>query len=306
MGRDQPPMGESMSAFQSHYITANAIRMHYWREGRGPTLLLLHGWPEFCRTWRRVIPLLASEFDLIAPDLRGFGETEKPDPGPTDAMTVDVLAEDMLAFLDALGLDRPVGFVSHDVGAYVTQALVRRWPARAAGLFFFNCPYPGIGRRWAEPEHLKEIWYQSFHQMPFAANLVGFSRETCRLYIGHFLRHWSGDPHAFDEDLEAWIDNFMKPGNLQGGFNWYSGARRARVAVMRGETPPVPPIEAPTRVHWGGRDPIIKAEWMDRLPEFFTNLEASVAPDAGHFVKMEQPELAAEEIRKFFERVMAR
>jgi pimeloyl-ACP methyl ester carboxylesterase len=135
--------------------------MHYWREGRGSTLLLLHGWPEFCRTWRRLIPLLAAGFDLIAPDFRGFGDTEKPDPGPTDAMTVDVLAEDMRALLDALGLDRPVGFVSHDVGAYVTQVFARRWPERAAGLFFFNCPYPGIGRRWAEPEHLKEIWYHT-------------------------------------------------------------------------------------------------------------------------------------------------
>jgi pimeloyl-ACP methyl ester carboxylesterase len=295
-----------MDAFPSYFISANNIRMHYWREGRGSTLLLLHGWPEFCRTWRRLIPLLAAGFDLIAPDFRGFGDTEKPDPGPTDAMTVDVLAEDMRALLDALGLDRPVGFVSHDVGAYVTQAFARRWPERAAGLFFFNCPYPGIGRRWAEPEHLKEIWYQSFHQMPFAADLVGFSRETCRLYIGHFLRHWSGDPHAFDEDLEAWIDNFMKPGNLQGGFNWYSGARRPRLAVMRGETPAAPPIETPTRVLWGGRDPIIKADWMDRLPEFFSNLEASVAPDAGHFVQMEQPQRTAEEIKRFFGRVMTR
>ena len=150
-----------MDAFPSYFISANNIRMHYWREGRGPTLLLLHGWPEFCHTWRRLIPLLAAGFDLIAPDFRGFGDSEKPDPGPTDAMTVDVLAEDMRALLDALGLDRPVGFVSHDVGAYVTQAFARRWPERAAGLFFFNCPYPGIGRRWAEPEHLKEIWYHT-------------------------------------------------------------------------------------------------------------------------------------------------
>ena len=67
----------------------------------------------------------------------------------------------------------------------------------------------------------------------------------------------------------------------------------------------MPPIATPTRVLWGGRDPIIKAEWMDRLPEYFTDLEASVASDAGHFVQMEQPELAAEEIRRFFGRVMA-
>src|SRR4051794_13562647 len=136
--------------------------------------------------------------------------------------------------------------------------------------------------------------------MPFAADPVGFSRETCRLYIGHFLRHWAGDPHTFDEDFEIWIDNFMKPGNLQGGFNWYSGVRRARLAAMRRESPPPPPIETPTRVLWGARDPILKVEWMDRLPEFFANLEASPAPEAGHFVQMEQPELAEAAIRQFF------
>jgi pimeloyl-ACP methyl ester carboxylesterase len=147
------------------------------------------------------MPLLNQSFDLVAPDLRGFGDTEKPDPGPTDQVTAEVLADDLAALLDALGLDRPVGLVSHDVGAYAAQSLARRWPERAAGLFFLNCPYPGIGRRWAEPEHLKEIWYQSL--LPWAANLVGSSREACRLYIGHFLRHWSGDPHAFNEDVKA-------------------------------------------------------------------------------------------------------
>ena len=69
-----------MTGFKSHYITASGIRIHYLREGRGPTLLLLHGWPEFCRVWRKCIPDLAAEFDVIAPDLRGFGDTEKPPP----------------------------------------------------------------------------------------------------------------------------------------------------------------------------------------------------------------------------------
>ena len=288
----------------SNTVAANGIRVHYLRQGHGPALVLLHGWPEFCRTWRKVIPPLGEAFDVVAPDLRGFGETEKPDPGPTDAVTADLLAEDLAALLDALGLDRPVGLVAHDVGAYAAQVFARRWPERVLGLFFFNCPYLGIGRRWAEPDHLREIWYQSFHQMPWAAELVGTSREACRIYIGHFLRHWSGgDPHAFDDDLEAWVDNFMKPGNLQGGFNWYVGANRSRLAMMRGEAPPLPPIGTPTRVLWGGRDPVLKADWMDRLPEFFTDLEASVAPEAGHFVHMEQPELAVREIRAFFERL---
>ena len=295
-----------MTMSASHRVRANGIDVHYLREGSGPPLVLLHGWPEFCRTWRKVMPLLRDGFDLIAPDLRGFGDTEKPYAGPTDAMTAEVLAEDLAGLLDALGLAR-VGLVSHDVGAYAAQVFARRWPDRIAGLFFFNCPYPGIGRRWGEPEHLKEIWYQSFHQMPWAADLVGSSREACRIYIGHFLRHWAGgNPQAFDDDIEAWVDNFLKPGNLQGGFNWYVGANRSRLAVMRGEAPDLPPIQAPTRVLWGGRDPVLKAEWSDRLPEFFTDLEASVAPEAGHFVQMEQPELAAAEIRSFFGRIAPR
>ncbi|HKX07843.1 MAG TPA: alpha/beta hydrolase, partial [Stellaceae bacterium] len=215
-----------MTGFKSHYITANGIRIHYLREGRGPALLLLHGWPEFCRVWQKCIPALSAEFEVIAPDLRGFGDTEKPSHGPSAEAGADVHAADVLALMDGLGLER-VGIVSHDVGAYAAQSLAHAHPDRLRGLFFFNCPYAGIGARWAAPEHLSQIWYQSFHQQPWAAALVGNSRETCRAYIGHFLRHWAHDPHAFDEDLEAWVDNFMKPGNLQGGFNWYISAHQA-------------------------------------------------------------------------------
>jgi pimeloyl-ACP methyl ester carboxylesterase len=288
--------------FEPHFVDANGIRIHHWRTGTGAPLVLLHGWPEFCRTWRRLMPLLAHRFELIAPDLRGFGLTGRPPDDPPGATTAELLTDDLEALLDALGLDRPVGFVSHDVGAYVAQALARRRPERLAGLFFFNCPYPGIGARWAAPEHLSEIWYQSFHQQPFAAALVGSSRAACRLYIGHFLRHWAGDPAAFDEDLEAWVDNFMRPGNLQGGFDWYRGAHAARLATIRGEAKAAP-IGVPTRVLWGGRDPILKAMWSDRLGEFFIDLEASVIETAGHFVQMERPAEAAAAIAAFFARL---
>jgi len=286
--------------YRSHYLTVNGVRLHYWREGRGRPLILLHGWPEFCRTWRRLIPLLEGEFELIAPDLRGFGDSDKPYDGPSDAMTPEVLADDLEALIEALDLPEPPGLVAHDVGSAVAQALARRRPESLAGLFFFNCVYPGIGARWAAPEHLSEVWYQSFHLLPLAAALVGQSRESCRLYLAHFLTHWSGVPGAFDEDLEAWVDNFVKPGNLQGGFNWYRSVRAQRLAVMRGEAPAAAPIALPTRVLWGGRDPVLKAAWRDRLPEFFTRLEVSVAPEAGHFVQMEQPALAAEAIAAFF------
>jgi pimeloyl-ACP methyl ester carboxylesterase len=133
-----------VTSFTSHYLQANGIRIHYVREGQGTPLLLLHGWPEFWYVWRKCIPTLARDFDVIAPDLRGFGDTEKPSTGPSADATAGVHAEDMLALMDALDLER-AGIVSHDVGAYVAQGLARQHSERLRGLFFFNCPCPGIG-----------------------------------------------------------------------------------------------------------------------------------------------------------------
>ncbi len=288
--------------FESLRLPANGITVHLARTGRGRPLLLLHGWPEFWLTWARCMARLQDRFQLLAPDLRGFGATDKPSPGPSRDAGPEVHAADLLALLDQLEIRR-VGLVAHDVGAYVAQALARAAPERLTGLFFFNCPYPGIGRRWAAVAHLIEIWYQSFHQQPWAATLVGSSRAACRTYIGHFLRHWAHDPHAFDADLEAWVDNFMRPGNLQGGFDWYASVAEARAAVIREDVPALPKIALPTRIMWGRHDPVLKAEWIDRLGEFFESPEITIAEDAGHFVHYETPAAAASAIRAFFERL---
>lgn len=242
---------------------------------------------------------LADRFELIAPDLRGFGASEKPSLAPSAEAGPDVHAADMVALMDALGLAR-AGLVSHDVGAFVAQVLGRRHPDRFSGLFFFNCPYPGIGARWAEPGHLKEVWYQSFHQMPWAAGLVGASRETCATYIGHFLTHWAGRKDAFDDVFEAWIDNFMQPGNLQGGFNWYASVNTQRIAAMRGEAPAQPPITLPACVRWGDSDALFPLSWTDKLGQTFANLDFAPFPGVGHYPHREDPDRAAALIAQFF------
>jgi pimeloyl-ACP methyl ester carboxylesterase len=296
-----PKLDPAHHGFESLRLPGSGVVLHCASTGRGPPLVLLHGWPEFWLTWARCMRRLGDRFRVVAPDLCGFGDTEKPGSGPSRAVGPEAHAADVIAVLDRLEI-APVGVVAHDVGALVAQALARQHPERITGLFFFNCPYPGIGRRWAEAGHLIEIWYQSFHQMPWAAGLVGASRDACRTYIGHFLRHWAYDPHAFDADLEAWVDNFMKPGNLQGGFNWYLSIAPARAAVIRQEAPVVPRIELPTRVMWGRHDPVLKAPWVDRLPEYFRDPEVTFAEDAGHFVHYETPEPASAAIAAFFDR----
>src|SRR3954447_1215273 len=114
-------------------VHANGAAFHVARTGEGPPLLLLHGWPEFWLTWEPVMARLAARYTLLAPDLRGFGDSDKPGGpfGPDDHAT------DLLALLDALGLGQ-VGVIGHDVGGAVMQPLARKSPQRFCGLFFFD------------------------------------------------------------------------------------------------------------------------------------------------------------------------
>jgi pimeloyl-ACP methyl ester carboxylesterase len=279
-------------------VRANGAAFHVATTGQGRPLLLLHGWPEFWLTWQPVMTRLSDRFTLYAPDLRGFGDSDKPDGlfGP------DQQASDMLALMDALGL-KQAGIVGHDVGGALMQPLARQAPDRIAGLFFFDFVYPGIGVRMAEPERLNNIWYQSFHQMEMAPALIGATRESCRTYISHFLNSWSQRKHAFDDVVEAFTDNFMKPGNLTGGFAHYRAAHAGRVRMMKGEAPTLPPIPVPTCVRWAEHDPLFPYAWTDRLNETFANLDLAMFSGVGHFPHREDPDRASHEIAGFFERI---
>jgi pimeloyl-ACP methyl ester carboxylesterase len=279
-------------------VSAAGAAFHVATTGSGPPLLLLHGWPEYWRTWEPVMTRLADRFTLIAPDLRGFGASDKPG-GPWGA---DDHAADLLALLDALGVG-PVGVAGHDVGGAVMLPLARRAPERLRGLFFFDFSYPGIGPRMGTPDRLNEIWYQSFHQMPMAPALVGASRESCRTYIGHFLKHWAHRKDAFDDVLEDWVDNFLTQGNLAGGFAYYQAAHAGRTAMMRGEAPALPPIALPTCVRWAEHDAIFPYAWTDRLGETFSDLDLAMFKGVGHFPHREAPDQAAAEIAGFFSRL---
>ena len=279
-------------------VRANDATFHVARTGTGRPLLLLHGWPEFWLSWEPVMARLADRFTLYAPDLRGFGDSDKPE-GPFGP---DQQAGDMLALMDALGLAQ-AGIVGHDVGGALMQPLARQAPWRVAGLFFFDFVYPGIGPRMAEPDRLNNIWYQSFHQMEMAPHLVGATRESCRLYIGHFLRGWSHRKHAFDDVLEQFTDNFLKPGNIAGGFAHYRAAHAGRVMMMKGEAPRLAPIDIPTCVRWAEHDPLFPYAWTDLLGETFSNLDLAMFGDVGHFPHREDPARAAAEIATFFTRI---
>jgi pimeloyl-ACP methyl ester carboxylesterase len=280
-------------------IRVGDMHMNVARFGRGQPLLLLHGWPEFWLVWRPIMELLGNEFELIAPDLRGCGDTGKPTPEPDATATADRHAQDVFGLMDVLGFTK-FGVVGGDLGAYVAQAMSHLAPERLDGTFYLCTPYPGLGHRYGQPSHLIEVWYQYFQQLPWAAKLVGSSREACRLYFQHFLDHWSGDnPAVFEHLLDVYVDNFMKPGNIQGGFDWYLSSAPSRRLWLEGKVPPKPAIRVPTRFLWGQRDPLILPEWSDKLAEYWTNYSIEYV-DAGHYVHAEVPDIAAHQIQTFF------
>ena len=279
-------------------VEANGTSFHTVQVGQGAPLLLLHGWPEFWLTWEPVMLRLAGRFRLIAPDLRGFGDSDKPN-GPFGP---EGHAADMLALLKALGVER-AGIVGHDVGGAVMQPLARKAPECMVGLFFFDFVYPGIGARMGAPDRLNEIWYQSFNQMDIAPTLVGASRETCQAYVSYFLRHWAYRKDAFDDVLDAFVDNFLKPGNLTGGFAHYRASHAGRIAMMKGEAPSMPRIGTPTCVRWAEHDPLFPYSWTDRLADTFADLDLALFANVGHFPHREAPDRAATAITEFFNRI---
>ncbi|MDE8349368.1 MAG: alpha/beta hydrolase [Acidocella sp.] len=278
--------------FTQRLISANGITLRVTETGQGRPLLLLHGWPEFWFTWAKIMPHLAANFRLIAPDLRGFGGSDKTPPGYSTAMTAEQHANDLAALLDALNLPQ-VGLVAHDIGALIGQHLIRAHPGRVNRFFAFDCPYPGIGRRWIEGGQLRNSWYMWFHQTKLAVELVGHSRATLEIYLHHMMQGGCQNKQAFDDNFADFVDNMLVPGNLQGGFNWY-------VSNARAVPPPTQPIDIPTRILWPGADPVFPLAWMDRLGAFFSNLQLSVFEGVGHFPHQEQPDAAALAVREFF------
>ena len=266
--------------------------------GEGPPVVFLQGVGLHGDGWLPQTKVLRARYRCITIDNRGIG-LSKPVGA---ALSINRMAKDTLAVMDALGM-KTAGVVGHDVGGAVMQSMARLAPERIPGLFFFDFVYPGIGARMGTPDRLNEIWYQSFHQMEMAPALLGSSREACRLYIGHILRHWTYRKDAFDDVMDAFVDNFMQPGNLAGGFAYYRAAHAGRIAMMQGTAPVTSPIAIPACVRWAEHDPIFPFAWTDRLHETFSNLDLQMLPGVGHFPHRESPDVAAEHIAGFFSRL---
>jgi pimeloyl-ACP methyl ester carboxylesterase len=269
----------------------------YEREGSGPPVVLLHGWPGDRHDYREVRERLGAGADVVVPDLRGFGESDKHARDPAGAYSAAAQARSVVGLLDELGLERPV-VAGYDIGSRVAQALARAFPGRVRALVL-SPPLPGAGDRVLSPEAQREFWYQAFHQLPLVEEILDGDRAAVRAYLLHFWSHWSGPRLAqSDAELDRLADRYGAPGAMSASVAWYR-AGSGTVAMSLAESPPEPDdrIAAPTTVLWPELDPLFPPAWGDRVHEHFGNATLRALRGVGHFVPLEAPDDMASAIR---------
>jgi pimeloyl-ACP methyl ester carboxylesterase len=267
----------------------DGFRLAYDRAGEGPAVLLLHGWPGDRTDYQDVLPLLAGGADVVVPDLRGFGESDKHPADPAAQYDAAAQARSLIGLIGELGLERPV-IGGYDIGSRIAQAIASKRPGLVRALVIAP-PLPGIGDRVLEPDAQREFWYQPFHQLGVSTELMDGKPDAVLAYLRHFWTHWSGpDFRMTAEDEQHLAAAYGAPGAFAASIAWYR-AGAGTVAHSLGEQAPAPAerIGVPTQVLWPEHDPLFPRAWADRVGDYFSDLDIGYLDGAGHFVPREAP-----------------
>jgi len=270
----------------------DGFSLAYERAGSGPPAVLLHGWPGARQDYRDVLGLLAPHADVVLPDLRGFGDSDRHERPPKEAYSAGAQAASVLGLIRELGLDRPV-LVGYDIGSRIAQAIAREQPEAVRALVL-SPPLPGAGDRILTQDGMREFWYQPFHRLALAHELIDGDADAVRAYLRHFWEHWSAPGWELPADrFEELVALYARPGAFAASIAWYRAGSGA-VAQSAAERPPAERIAVPTTVLWGEHEPLFPVAWSDRVGEWYANLELRVLDGVGHFAPAEAPEAVAE------------
>jgi pimeloyl-ACP methyl ester carboxylesterase len=272
----------------------DGFRLAYERTGPGPgapAVLLLHGWPGDRTDYREVAPLVSAVADVVVPDLRGFGESDKHEAEPARQYTAAAQARSLVGLIGELALDRPV-LAGYDIGSRIAQAMARDRPDLVRALVIAP-PLPGIGDRILQPRAQRQFWYQAFHQLDLCTQLIDGQPDAVRAYLRHFWSHWSGPGYEPSSDhLDHLVSAYAPPGAFTASIAWYR-AGAGSVAASLAERVPEHRIEVPTTVLWPEYDPLFPREWSDRIGEFFAAATLTDLDGVGHFSPREAPDTFA-------------
>lgn len=258
-------------------VPSNGIHLNCAVAGDGPLLLLLHGFPEYRGGWYGQIPALARHFRVVAPDLRGFGDSDKPRAG-YDART---LALDALGLIDALGGGRAARVVGHNWGGFIAWALAYLHPERLDRLTVINSPHPYHYRQKVfTPAQFFKSLYVGFFVLPWLPEW--FLRRRGGAGVETVFRRGAARPEALTREyLDAAKAEMLKPGAVRCGLEYYRATVRLgkkNVAFMAGAT------RVPVQVIWGADDPALGVELLDGLERYAPRARVHTLPGVGHWV----------------------
>ncbi|MFI5366096.1 MAG: alpha/beta fold hydrolase [Candidatus Binatia bacterium] len=275
-------------AIRHEFVHANGLRFHVAACGAGERLALcLHGFPECWYSWRHQLPLLARlGYRAWAPDLRGYGESDRP-PQRED-YAIERLLEDVAGLID-VSRSRSTILLAHDWGAVIAWYFAMRKIRPLQRLVIMNVPHPApmelALRGWRQKAR---SWYVLFFQIPRLPEALLRARN-CRA-IGDAFRNMAVDKSRFpDEVLQVYRDNAARPGALTAMINYYRALVRGGGAA-RQRALGYPAIDTPTLMIWGEHDSALGKETTYGTDAYVRSLTIRYLPKVSHWVQQEAPE----------------
>ncbi|MEV0702977.1 alpha/beta hydrolase [Saccharopolyspora sp. NPDC050389] len=271
----------------------NDLRVHYTRAGSGPGLVLLHGWPQTSHCWRKLIPELARTHTVIAPDLRGYGRTDKPQDG-YDKRT---MAADIAALVESLGFET-VSVVGHDRGARVAHRWGLDRPAQIDRLAVLDIvPTREMWRR-LNTESGMAYWHWLFHMQPgLPERLAGADVAG---YLGHFFEHWTVNRHGLDAAaIDEYVRAYSAPDALRAGFDDYRASFPHDNEHDDADAAAGRKLAMPVLALWGSAGLPSRLPMRDIWLDYAEDLTSAEIPDCGHFLPEERPEAVLTHLREF-------
>ena len=283
------PAHAQMAAFPNFFrtqdIPVDGATIHVRVGGKGPAVVLLHGFGDTGDMWAPLAADLAKDHTVVVPDLRGMGLSSMPESG-YDKRTQ---AGDIRGVLAALGIERSV-VIGHDIGTMVAYAYAARYPKRTDRLVVMDAPVPGIPP-WDDIVRLPALWHFDFGG-PDAERLVA-GRE--RIYLDRFWNEFAGNPAKVDEATRVhYAALYSRPGAMHAAFEQFRSIRQDAVdnKVSMATRLTMPVLAIGGEKSFGSNEAVVMRNAADNVTEL-------VVPDAGHWLMEEAPVATVQAIRSF-------
>lgn len=278
------------NSWQHEYITTNGIKLHYVTQGEGPLMLMLHGFPEFWYSLRHKIPEFAKDYKVVALDLRGYNDSDKPTA--QSAYVMDEFIKDVEGVIKGLGYDRCI-LVGHDWGGFIAWCFAYAHPEMLERLIVLNIPHPAkFAQGLLTPQQLLRSSYIFFFQLPWLPELVIQSNNYQA--IASAFTTMAVNKNAFSEaDIEAYKNAVAKPGALTAMINYY---RNVFQGVLS-KTYHV--LQMPILMIWGENDTALGKELTYGTETYARDFQIKYVPNCSHWIQQEHPQLVNQYIREF-------